>query len=65
MEQVADSVGSPWQPRPGNTRSNAFDILNRGGEFEHSLNLQESPLGAPRQSLKVMVAGAGLHHALS
>ena len=43
MEQVADSVDPLGSQDLGNTRSNAFDILNRGGKFEHALNSWEGP----------------------
>jgi hypothetical protein len=62
MEQVADSVDPLGGQDLGNTRSNAFDILNRGGKFEHSLNLQESPpLGTPRRKLQKNGSRSELH----
>jgi hypothetical protein len=44
MEQVADSVDPLGSQDLRNTRSNAFDILNRGGKFEHALNSGEARL---------------------
>jgi hypothetical protein len=43
----------------GDARSDAFDILNRGGKFEHAQNGGKLALSAPGRLLQQeMVAGA-------
>jgi len=52
MEQVADSMNSLGSEDLGDTRSDAFDILNRGGKFEHARNGGKPALSAPRRKLQ-------------